>query len=66
MILKWNDTPYGFKETEYKGVTITDSDGSYYPKGITIEICGDISPVDNINEAIKIIDNYVGKERKNR
>lgn len=52
----WNVTPYGFKEAEYKGYLITDSDGEYYPVGITVEVCGDISSVDSIEDAIKLID----------
>lgn len=59
MRLNWNVTPYGFKEALYKGIVITKSDGSYYPEGITIEICGDVSPVKDIKEAKEKIDRYI-------
>lgn len=61
--LKWNKTPYGFKEAEYKGFVITDSDGSYYPKGISVNIYGDITSVDSLKDAIKII-HELEKRRK--
>lgn len=53
--LEWEETPYGVREAKYKGFVITDSDGSYYPKGISVDIYGDITLVDSIKDAIRII-----------
>ncbi len=60
--MKWYHTPYGFKEMEYKGFTITDSDGTYYPKGITVEIYGDICPAKNLKEAKEKIDKVIKQQ----
>lgn len=61
--LRWVETPYGFREAEYKGFVITDSNGSYYPKGISVNIYGDVTLVDSTKDAIRII-HELEKRRK--
>jgi len=58
--MTWKTTPYGFKETEYKGFTITKSDGTYYPKGYSVEFYGDIVTATSLDDAKKMIDKEVG------
>jgi len=56
MKLIFKETPYGFKEAEYNGYVITVSDGSYYPAGVSVEICGDVCMADTVEDAVKMID----------
>ena len=57
--LKWEQTPYGFKEAEYRGCVITVINGEYFPKGTTFSYCGDQIYADSVKDAMAKIDRIV-------
>lgn len=63
--IKWNTEPQkygmGFKEGEYKGMIITQNDGTVMPKGISVNIEGDEVYAKSIADARRIIDEYTAK-----
>ena len=53
----WVETPYGFRELEYNGYTITDDNGSgFAPTSYSVDYAGDEVLFDSLEDAKEFID----------
>ena len=62
--LDWQKTPYGFSEAIYKGMLITKSDGTFYPKGYSINFHGDVVTVNSAVQAVVQINLHTSEGAK--
>ena len=65
---RWVQTPYGFKELNYKGITITDykdCEIMLMPYRYTVDYYGDEAGFDSLNDAKKDIDEFLNEYENN-
>ena len=65
---RWIQTPYGFKELNYKGITITDykdCEIMFMPYRYTVDYYGDEAGFDSLDDAKKDIDEFLNEYENN-
>ena len=65
---RWVQTPYGFKELNYKGITITDykdCEIMFMPYRYTVDYYGDEAGFDSLDDAKKDIDEFLNEYENN-
>ena len=65
---RWVQTPYGFKELNYKGITITDykdCETMFMPYRYTVDYYGDEAGFDSLDDAKKDIDEFLNEYENN-